>query len=44
MEDLRLDDERERHCRMVFEDNSGGVDNNKPLLNAKRWYFYVNEN
>ena len=25
MDDANLDDERERHWRMVFEDNDGGV-------------------
>ena len=43
MDDVNLDDERERHCRMVFEDNDGGVDDAKALLHAKRWDVYVNE-
>ena len=34
---------RERHCRMLFEDNDGGVDDAKALLHAKRWDIYVNE-
>ena len=34
---------RERHCRMLFEDNDGGVDDAKALLHAKRWDVYVNE-
>ena len=42
-EDVNLDNERERHWRMVFEGNDGGVDNAKALLHAKRWYIYVNE-
>ena len=29
-----LDDERERHWRMVFEDNNGGVDGINALLHA----------
>ena len=41
--DAKFDNERERHWRVVFEDNDGGVDNNKALLHAKRWYVYVNE-
>ena len=44
MEDVRLDDEREHHWRMVLEDNYEGVDNEKSLLHAKRWDVYVNEN
>ena len=44
MEDVKLDNERERHWRMVFEENDGGVDNNRALLHAKRWDVYVNEN
>ena len=36
MEDVNIDDERECHWRMVFEDNEGGVDDKKALLHAKR--------
>ena len=36
MEDINLDEEREHHCRMVFEDNDGGVDEAKSLKHAKR--------
>ena len=43
MDDVNIDDERERHWRKVFEYNEGGVDDNKALLYAKRWYLYVNE-
>ena len=43
MEDVNLDDKRERNWRMVFEENDGGVDNTKALLHAKRWYIYVND-
>ena len=32
-----LYDERERHWRMVFEDNNGGVYGMKALLHAKKW-------
>ena len=42
MDDVNLDDERERHWRMVLEDNDVGVDNAKSLLNYKRWDFCVN--
>ena len=36
MEDVNLDNEREGHWGMVFEDNDGGVDDAKALLHAKR--------
>ena len=36
MEDVKLDDEREIHWKMVFRDNYGGVDDKKSFLNAKR--------
>ena len=42
MEDVRLDDKRERHWRMVLEDNYGGVDNKKALIYANMWYSYIN--
>ena len=42
MDALNLDDERERHWRMVFDDNYGGLDDVKSLLHAKRWDIYVN--
>ena len=35
-----LDDERERHWHMVFEDNNGGVDGTKALLVAMKWDVY----
>ena len=43
MENVKLDDEREHHWRMVFKDNYGGVDDKKTLLHAKRWDVYLNE-
>ena len=43
MDDLNLDDERERNWRMVFEDNDGGVDNKKALLHDEMWDVYLNE-
>ena len=43
MEDVKLYGERERHWRMVVDDNDGGLNNNKALLHAKSWDFYVNE-
>ena len=43
MDDVDLDNERERHCRMVLKDNDRGMDNAKALLHAKMWDVYVNE-
>ena len=43
MDNVNLDDKMERHWRMVFEDNDGGVDDVKALLHAKRWDLYLNE-
>ena len=40
---MRLDDERERHWRIGFEDNNGGVDDQKAILYAKRWDVYMNK-
>ena len=42
MDDVNLDDERERHWRMVFEENDGGLDDKKALLYTNRWDVYVN--
>ena len=43
MEDVKLDDERERDWRVVFEENYGRVDYKKALIHAKRWDVYVDE-
>ena len=43
MGDVKLDDERERHWRIFFEYNDGGVDGKKLILHAKRWDVYINE-
>ena len=43
MEDIKLDNERESHWRIVLEDNDGGVDINKALLYAKKLDVCVNE-
>ena len=40
IEDVVLDDERERHWCMFFEDNKGGVDGTKALLHDKKWDVY----
>ena len=42
-EDTELDNDRERHCSMVFEDNDGGVGYKKEFIHAKRWAVYANE-
>ena len=42
MDGVNLDDDRECHRRMVFEDNDGGVDDKKALLHTKKWDVYVN--
>ena len=42
MDNVNLENDRERHWRMMFEDNDGGVDDTKALLHAKRWDVYVN--
>jgi len=41
-DDIKIDDERERHWRNVFEDNEGGVDE-KAKLHAKRWDLYLHK-
>ena len=38
----RLDDGRERQRMMVFEDNEGGVDDDKVIIYSKRWGVYMN--
>ena len=43
MAGVRLDNKRERNWRMVFEDNDGGVGDQKSVLHAKRWDVYINE-
>ena len=40
IEYMVLDDERERHWCMVFEDKNGGVDGTKTLLHANKWDVY----
>ena len=40
IKDVGLNDERERHWRMVFEYNNGGVDGTNSLLHAKKWDVY----
>ena len=43
MDDSNIDDERERHWRILFEDNYRGVDDTKAFLHANMWDLYVNE-
>ena len=42
MDDVNIDNGRERHWRNIFEDNEGGVDE-KALLHVKRWYLYISD-
>ena len=37
VEDVVLNDDRELHWRMVFEDSNGGVNGTKALLHARKW-------
>ena len=43
IEDVVLNDERERHWRIFFEDNNGGVDGTKYILHVKKWNVYHSE-
>ena len=36
MQDVRLNYERERHWKMIFEDNNGGVYDEKSIQHDKR--------
>ena len=36
-----LNDDREHHRSIFFEDNNRGVDGTKALLHAKKWYVYI---
>ena len=40
---MKLYDERECKCRMVFKDKDGGLDDKKAFIHSKRWDLYVNE-
>ena len=37
MDNANLEDERERHFNMLFEENDRGVDDKKALIHTKRW-------
>ena len=41
MEDVRLDNKRDNHWRIVFKDNTRGVDNEKAIAHTKRWDIYM---
>ena len=43
MDDVNIEDERECHLSIVFEENYGGLDDKNELLHAKKWDVYVNE-
>ena len=40
---MKLDYERERHRRMVFEENDGGVNDQKATINTKGLDVYMNK-
>ena len=42
-DNVNLDDYRDCHWKMVFEENDGGVNDNKALLHDKKWDVYVNK-
>ena len=43
MDDDNIDNDRERHWRMVFEDNDGGMGDKESFFHAKSSNVYVNE-
>ena len=43
IDNINLEEERERHWRMVFEDNDGLMENAKALLHDKMWDICINE-
>ena len=43
MEDMRLNNKIYHHWRVVFEDNYGGLGNQKAIIHAKRWDIYLNK-
>ena len=42
MGDMIIDGERECLWRIVFEDNDGGVEDEKAILHTNRWGVYMN--
>ena len=43
IEDVFLNDNRERHWCMVSKDKNGGVDGTKNLIHTKKWDVYNSE-
>ena len=41
---MGVEDERERHWRMLIGENESGIDEQKGLLYDKRWDVYMREN
>ena len=41
VEDVRLDNEIQRHWRIGFQDNQGRVYDEKSILHTKRWDIYM---
>ena len=37
IEDMKLDEKRDHHWRIIFKDNDVGVENQKAILHVKRW-------
>ena len=43
IEDVILENKRQHEWRIFFEENDRGVDGDKSLVHAKRWYAYMND-
>ena len=43
MENTRLDDKRQNHWRLFFEDNKEGMYDGKTILNDKMWDVYTHK-
>ena len=41
MEDVGLNNERDYHWRVVFEDNEWGIDNEKSFIHDNKWDLYI---
>ena len=42
-EDMGLDNKKQHHQGMVFEDSGGGVGEEKTILHANIWYVYMKQ-
>ena len=43
MQNVVLEDKSEHQRSMVFEDNTGVLDDDKSLLHDKMWYAFITE-